>query len=409
MKQIFKNKFIVAVVTALALVASAPGMTGMAGAQETVRDHSANSIIRGGATSPNEFIDKARANNPADLQGIYEAYGLHPSEYDAFFQHAQRGVAHKNGDITVDGKVVARDARSLGRERKPYSTNRSIGNATYYESRNQDIFRSDTIPVMVLLDRNGRFQTGILTACANPVRAIPVHQPKPAERDRPEPVRAPVREAPVREKPVREKPAPVKPVETRIPADFQCTGLRANRTAGGTELDQTFTVTVTRQNAQLSYVDFDYGDGAAVHRVVPTNASDLKVSARHVYAQPGTYSVRATTYFAYSKEAGPRTVTASSTAAGETVYVNTAGYTSGTGTTTGSSTVSNGSVCETQVTVAQSQPAVLSAVSPVATTPQAPAILPVTGVGEFIALFTTASVIGTVGYYLYTKRRLARL
>lgn len=466
-------------VSSRATAAMLAGLTLMAGAltvvfnptpvqaqSAAVRDNSANSIIQGGALTPQEFIEKARANNPNDLQPIFSSYGLTPAEYDRFMQTAKMGTAYKDGRVVVDGQVVATDARSIGREKKPYSTTRSIAGVSgtqYYESRHQDVFVPDAIPIMVMFDQRGQYEFGVLTACANPVRATPVRpvqrcdalqrtavsgaantydfstratagngstisrvvydfgdgsatetRTNPTETVRHTYSQPGTYQAKVtvyvtlpggQESPVTSStcvstvtvPKPVQPT-AKPAAVYNCTGLRSSRPANSTNnLQYTFTATVTRQNATLAYADFDFGDGIT-QRVTPAQPTDTEISATHTYAQNGTYTARATTYFTAANGTTTQgTTSVVSSNNGQTSSITTAGSTT---TTTGAA--SNGSdTCEVQITTDQP-------VTPVSTTPQAP-VLPATGVGEFIALFSAVSVIGSVGYYIYTKRRLAQL
>jgi LPXTG-motif cell wall-anchored protein len=159
----------------------------------------------------------------------------------------------------------------------------------------------------------------------------------------------------------------------------------------------------------VRHVDFDFGDGNRAANVLPsattgsttttttntgttngtttgsttgtTNsttgnstaaAGTTTVSTNHTYAQHGSYTVKATVHFT---------------------------LTGANGTTT-----EHQETCTLQVTT--QQPVVQGAATE---RPQAPAILPETGVGTFLAVFVAASLIGTAGYYLYTKRRLAQI
>lgn len=246
MRNVLLQKTALILAAAFGLVA---GAAGMAGAEGMTRDNSANSIMRGGALSTQEFVQKANANNPDDLQAVYSAYGLEPSEYDRFQRDAKMGVAHRNGEITVDGQVVARDARSVGRESKPYASARTIDGQRYYESRSQDVFASPTIPVMVLFDEQGRYETGILTACGNPIRGTPVTQQQ------------------------------------------VCESLRSTPVNG---MDNTYDFSTSARagnGSRITRVVYDFGDKTqAVERTSPTE------SVRHTYEEPGTYRARVTVY-----------------------------------------------------------------------------------------------------------------
>ncbi len=479
-KAISRSRIVLSVLAGFTLAAGAFGIVqGVTHAQAAmVRDNSNNSIIRGGAVTQQEFITKARANNPADLQNIYNSYGLSAAEYDRFQQNAKMGAAHKNGDITVDGQVVARDARSLGRDKKPYSTTRTISGQPYYESRSQDVFAAETIPIMVMFDDRGRYEFGVLTACANPVRATPVTPRQrcdalqktavsgqentysfttkasasngstiskvvydfgdgSATETRTSPTEAVthtysgtgtyrakvtvyvkmpggqetalnssscVTSITVKAKPVV-RPVVTPPAPTVKPAAFNCTGLRASRPSGSADREYTFTATVKRQNAQFVRAEFDFGDGSAVQPVTPAGTNSTQASTKHVYAEPGTYTIQATTFFTTNDGDQNVTTTTRVSSTGSNTEVRTAGSTTTNPTNNNPTTTTEDSdTCETQITI--QEPAVLTGTTPAAT-PQAPT-LPATGVGEFIALFVATSTVGSLGYYMYAKRRLVQ-
>lgn len=356
-KGLFKRVSVV-LATAVSLAVASFGVAQAQQAQPTmVRDNSDNSIIRGGALSAQEFVDKARANNPADLQAIFSSYGLTPDEYDRFLRDAKMGVASKDGTISVDGRVVARNAYSLGRSQKSYSTPKTIGSTQYHESRAQDVFVPQTMTAWVLMDAQGRMEFAVLAPCANPVRANVVQPQTPP----PAPAPAPT-------------PPPVKPVS----AVHRCQNLRAAQNTSN-RLTYTFTATAAHRNAEVSYVDFNFGDGNSANGVRPsttvqqvssTATASTPISVDHTYAQVGTYTASATVYFTKTEANG--------------------------------STATYSESCQVTVTPQQ------ATVTPAATTPQAPAALPATGVGEFIVLFLVAAVFGSAGYYIYTKRRLVQ-
>lgn len=356
-----------AVVLATA-VGVALGSFGVAQAQQSqpavVRDNSDNSIVRGGTLSAQEFVDKARANSPNDLQAIFSAYGLTPDEYDRFLRDAKMGVASKDGTITVDGRVVARNAYSLGRDAKSYSTPKTINGVQYHESRAQDVFVPRTMQVLVLMDAQGRMEFAVLAPCGNPVRATVVQPQAPAPAPAPAPTPTPV------------APKPVSAVH-------RCANLRAVQNSANRML-YTFTATASHRNAQVSYADFDFGDGTVAKGVRPgaamqtagsttnnstgsTTITSTPIAVDHTYAQAGTYTATATVYFTKTEANG--------------------------------TTASYSDSCQATVTPQ------MAAVQPVAA-PQAPAVLPATGVGEFVALFLGVTAFTSAGYYLYTKRRL---
>lgn len=333
-----------AVLTLGAVVAVAPTTQ----AQQMSRDNSTNSIINGGTLSTQEFVNKAQANNPNDLQAIYQDYGLGVGDYNNFQQNAKMGVAHRNGDVTVDGRVVARNAYSLGRDKKAYSTNRVINGKTYYESRAQDVFQSNTIPAMVMLDNQGRYRFGVLTACGNPMRATPV------------------------------TPA----AQPQLP---RCDQLQVTP---ATNQANTYSFTTRASNSgggSFTRVVYDFGDKS------PSETRNSGAEAvTHTYTMPGTYTASVTVYFRADNGA-ESAITSASCQAVVTVQAPPVVPPA----PTPAPTPVPAPIVPTPV-----PPAVTPAVQP------APVALPKTGIGETLGLVAAVSLLGSAGYYIYARRRL---
>ena len=155
-------------------------------------DCSANAIIQCGINGTNQLQEKYNQNAHGDLRDILNDYGIDGDNIDQMVM----GLSHKNGDITVDGEVVATDGRSIGRQNLSYSWAIKIAGRTYYESDSTDVFLSSKLPTLVLME-DGEFVGGVILDCGNPITGEPIApKPKP-EKPKPEP-----------EKPKPEKPKP---------------------------------------------------------------------------------------------------------------------------------------------------------------------------------------------------------
>jgi hypothetical protein len=145
-------------------------------------DCDSNAIIYCGYTSPSNFIAKVRGNDSGnghnDLQSVYATFGLTPSDYDNFAAHAVAGTAYKDGRIVVDGKTVATEGKTLGREPAghtgPGMFTKLIRNHTFYGNTNGRAFASDGLPVYVLFDGQGTMKFAAIKSCGNPEIATPV-------------------------------------------------------------------------------------------------------------------------------------------------------------------------------------------------------------------------------------------
>ncbi len=155
-------------------------------AASIVRDDAVNSIDNAnanggvGAADANELIKDIKDGKPSDLATIYSAFGLSSSKYDDFAKNAKSGVLYRDGHVEVNGVTVMTDTITMGRtnmgkpasERKPVT----IGGKTYYQSTPNVSFASGvkSLPVMVLFDSKGVAQTVVMNACGNPVQGKPV-------------------------------------------------------------------------------------------------------------------------------------------------------------------------------------------------------------------------------------------
>ncbi len=238
---------ITSIVSAFALVAIGGTMSFQASSDKaSASDCSANAIVTCGAANPADFISKVRANAPGDLPTIYASYGLAPADYNRFITSAVAGTAYKDGTIVVGGRVVATNAESIGRSSKPYSHAKVIGGKTYYESRAQDVFLSNSIGVMVLFNAKGQMQFAVMNDCGNPTNG------------------------------------------TVVTPTYTCNNLQSrqiNRTT------YAFSSSATAGNgASIDHVVYNFGDGTSSTQANPAT------EVAHTYTKTGTFSVKVTVY-----------------------------------------------------------------------------------------------------------------
>lgn len=140
-----------------------------------VRDCDNNAIMYCGAENAGEFKQKFEANAPGDLPAIYGHYWI-PKDLQVV-----QGQSFKDGTVRVNGKVVATNAKSIGRQPIPGSRPISIAGKTYYETPNSAAFVTDGLPTMVALDAQGNFKYAVISGCGNPIYATPTPPtpPKP--------------------------------------------------------------------------------------------------------------------------------------------------------------------------------------------------------------------------------------
>lgn len=426
-----RSKFAISALAFTSLVCGGMALLPHGADAAAVQDCSNNSIIQCGAQTPADFIHKVKTNNPADLQGIYAQFQLGSPSYDDFGRDAKTGTAYKNGDIVVDGITVAKDAWSIGREKKSYSTDYVINGKTYFKSMDKDVFAVDSMPVMVFFNDHGGMQFAVLTPCGNPVTGTPVNPAYSCDQLQKTAVQGQVNTYQFTTKATATSGAALDHVvydfgdgsptvslnslaapvthtyatagtytakvtvyvktaagmmtavstncQTQITvtppppaATAQCSNLAAVK--GDDDLTYIFKATASLANATLTGTDFDFGDGSMTNSVSTDSANGNTTSVTHSYAKAGTYTAKATLHFAAQGQ------NASSNAAPANA------------------------TCQTTVTVTQTPPATPTATPPVTL----PSTGPATPAG-MAGIFSGASAIGALGYRIRSKRRLSKI
>lgn len=256
--------------TVAAVVALGLGGFGLKQASATeIRDCSGNSIIKCGELSPSAFINQVKKNDDNnghhDLQAIYANFGLVPSDYQKFVDHAEMGTDYRNGNIVVDGQTVATNSWSIGRYANYQGSGyfkKVIDGKTYYGNYNDKAFGANvqSIPVMVMFNSKGVMQFAVMTACGNPA-----------------------------------------PGKTVTP-NYSCDLLQSKHDSGNT---YSFSTKATAtNNAKLVKVVYDFGDGS--NKVTETS---LSKEVQHTYTKPGSYTATVTVYVSLP---GKQTVTVTS-------------------------------------------------------------------------------------------------
>lgn len=223
------------------------------------RDNDNNAVIKNGACDTTELQKRYNATANSGVAAIYKAFGIPVGS----LANAKKGEVRKNGDVVVDGKVVATGAKTAGRYYMSGSVKKVYGGHTFYERSPSVSFNSNSISAFVYFNAHGEFQAAILTACGNPVTAKP--KPKPA---------------------------------------YKCSALKVIATVDRTRFN--FTVTTNEYHATAKSVTFNiYKDGKKVD-------SKTSTSKTLSYTQPtaGKYTVKATVTFAVNGQ-GNKTTTES--------------------------------------------------------------------------------------------------
>lgn len=224
-----------------------------------VRDCDSNAIIRCGALSQSELLNKFNANATGDLPQVFARYGISKSDMAGATSEVKMGKVYRDGRVEVGGKIVATNATTVGRQNIAGSRPVDIAGRTYYERPTSVSFRSD-IDAFVLM-RNGQFYRAVLTSCANPIVAKPVPQP---------PVPQP---------------------------KYTCDSLKNTKI---TRNEYKFTTDASASGgATITGYKYDFGDGKS--------ATSTSPNVTHVYEKPGNYTVKVSVQVAVN--GGKQTVT----------------------------------------------------------------------------------------------------
>lgn len=245
------NNTLVIAFFALGLFAfGALGLSQYTGAKaDIVRDCDDNAIMRCGAADANEFRTKYDQNAPGDLPAIYGHYWI-PRDIQVV-----QGQSFKDNTVRVNGRIVADNAQSIGRQQKPGDHAISIGGKTYWEGPNSSAFAGDGLPTLVALDADGNFKYAIIQGCGNPIYARPVNPP---------------------------------PKET---PKYTCDSLNVQDISN---TQKRLTVAATASGgAQIVGYKIDFGDG--------TSQETTNASIEHTY-KPGNYTAVATVKFKVGNE-----------------------------------------------------------------------------------------------------------
>jgi hypothetical protein len=154
-------------------------------------DCSDNSVIDCGVTSTDAIISYLPGHT-AILDLYDHSFGINQDDINNLDNTTQNpnedytvaGTVNVNNDVIVDGKIVATNAITAGRENisNAYGSSSAVSYAgyTFYTRSPRVSFITASIDAFVVM-KNGQFQFAILAPCGNPVKAtpVPVVVPKP--------------------------------------------------------------------------------------------------------------------------------------------------------------------------------------------------------------------------------------
>jgi hypothetical protein len=138
------------------------------------RDFDNNAVVYGGYYSVNELNNKLNHGtgkpyqSSSQLKNLYNTLGIEQGDFDQL----KNGTVYKDGRVMVDGKVIFRDAHSMGRQYMSGSTrDNRFPYPVYWRSTNVS-FASGSLSAYVKVNYDGTMAYALLKACGNPVKGV---------------------------------------------------------------------------------------------------------------------------------------------------------------------------------------------------------------------------------------------
>ena len=307
------------------------------------RDCDSNAVIRCGVGSPSELNNKY--DSQSNVKHVFTHFGISSAEINSLGSNYKTGYVTKDGRVIVDGKTVATNAMTAGRQNMAGSTKVTKSGTTLYTRPPSVSFTQDRLNAYVVM-KDGSFQFAVLTSCGNPVKATPVAKEAPPKAKAPQPA------------------PPITPAKVESSASCRLlqVEIREDRQVNAKLFADTENATVIRYR-------IDFGDGTVSDNQNVTNK----------YQADGTYTITGTVTV---KHADGREETITSETCKQQITI------------------------ITPVTPAITPPTPITPAGKETPAPP-PEVLPETGAstGEIVGASAAIAAGGTVGHLFYTRQR----
>jgi LPXTG-motif cell wall-anchored protein len=132
-------------------------------------DCDSNNVITCGISDSSQL---AQAAKPSGIACLFNHFGITSQDINNFDSQAVSGTVTKSGNVLVNGRVVATDAMTAGRQNIAGSMRFACGNHGFFIRPPSVSFASSSLPAFVVM-RGGQFDFAIIASCGNPVMATP--------------------------------------------------------------------------------------------------------------------------------------------------------------------------------------------------------------------------------------------
>lgn len=264
-----RSKFVVASAL-LALTVAAAGVVSFTqpGAASAAACDSVNIVYCGlDGSGLNGYINSFQAkynsgsdHGHSDLKTVFSWAGASGGKVSGMSSsNTKLGTMYRNGDVKVDGKLVAHDAWVSARFGAGQSGFTHVSGDVWARKTTTSLENSSN-PVIVHFNSAGDMDFAVMVTCGNAVRATPVHKPTPPP-----------------------KPTPK--------AALSCTSLQG--TMVGTSRKYKFVATASASNTTISKYIFDFGDGTKQ----TVTSSGAIAATNHTYPEDtNSYTARVAVY-----------------------------------------------------------------------------------------------------------------
>jgi len=379
-----------------------------------------NEVIWCGAATPQQVVYDYNHgdghNSVASIRNIYAYYGITASDINSMPSTAVAGVITKSGDVMVNNKIVATNALTGGREYIAGSKKVDYNGTIFYVRPPSVSFIPNELDAFVVM-KNNKFEFAIISSCGNAVSAVPVTPPivKPTP------------------KPTPRITSPNYTIEKEVAVSGSRNFYSHIEVHPNTKVEYRILINSTGTAAvtNLTVKDIIPTDDSYVvnslllNNVAESHANVAKFFGGGLYL--GTLNAGSKDIITYDAIAGANQNNSNCYA--ETIPNTAAMASVGTNLPVESSVATVSVVCvsipatpitTTTTTIVTPTPKPAPTPTPTPTPKPAPAPTPVlttyttptklvtTGPGDVIGLFIAVSIVGTVGYGVYMRKRLVK-
>lgn len=132
-------------------------------------DCSANAVIKCGTYSIDTLRSKFNNDSTKGTKNIFSYFGITSDTINN--KKVRNGYVTRGGDVVVDGKVVASDAITAGRQYIAGSTKATYNGTSFYVRKPSVSFRQNSLSAYVFFNADGTFAGAVIKDCGNPVKA----------------------------------------------------------------------------------------------------------------------------------------------------------------------------------------------------------------------------------------------